>query len=456
MEDSNKATSRRDFLKTTAAFSAAPLLAGSWSQVLGANDRIRVGMIGFGIRGSQLIANVFAEPNTEVVAVSDLYDGHLAHSLELAAGKSQPAPKTTKRYHEVLERKDVDAIVIAVPDFWHKQVCLDALAAGKDIYCEKPLLHKLDDGPTLISAVRDSGRMFQVGSQHVSSPHVIEAKKLIEAGQLGTITQIKATWDTNTQISAWQMPVPSDASEKTIDWETYLAQSPHKVPFDAKRFFSWRRYLDYGEGLAGDVLVHIITTIHYIMGVKTAPPNVMAAGGRYIWNDGRDVYDAISILAQYSDPNFFANYEANQDNQYLGQHIYILGSKGTMDLTFGDYKVYEENWPARWEYAVESWAKPQRDEFYTAHGMPLTPSRSFSMPSPPKVIAQSPKPDFSEYMRGFSPHMKSFMDAVRSRKQPVEDVEMGVEAATTAILGNVSWAERLAVRWDPKSRSILS
>lgn len=445
-------SSRRDFLKAAGgALSATTLLARSASRILGANERVHVGMIGFGIRGSQLVRNVYAEPNTEVVAVADLYDGHLARALELA--EDHPKPATTKRYQEILERQDVGAVVVAVPDFWHKRVCLDALAAGKHVYCEKPLLHNIEDAADFIAAVERSGKIFQVGSQHVSSPHVIEARRLIQSGELGKVTQIKTTWDTNTVISAWEMPVPSDASVGTIDWTTYLEQASHKVPFDPARFFSWRQFQDYGEALAGDVLVHMITTVHFVMSVTAAPPVISAAGGRFVWDDGRDVYDAISILSHYPE-GFIANYEANQDNQFLGQHIYILGSKASMDLTFGDYKVYAEDWPISWSYAVESWARPEREKFYRAHNLPLTPSRKYSPPGAPKPIKESAPLDYQQYVSGFSPHMASFMAAIREGKQPVEDVHMGVEAATTAILGNRALAAQRTLHWDRRTRTL--
>ena len=466
--------SRREFLIASSVASIATPFSASLARLgpIGANDRIRVGMIGFGIRGSQLVRNVYAEPNVEVVAASDLYEGHLARALELAEGHS--APMTTKRYEQILDNKDIDAVVVAVPDFWHKKVVVDALSAGKHVYCEKPLMHRLEDGPVFVSAVEKSGRIFQVGSQHVSSPHVIEAKKLIASGELGQITQVKATWDTNTPISAWQMPIPSDASTKTIDWDRWQEPAVNKVPFEPQRFFSWRRYNEYGESLAGDVLVHIITTIHYLLGIPAAPPLVTAVGGRFRWHQGpgdaiwgkwngpddRDAYDSITITTRYPE-GLVANYEANQDNQFLGQHMYILGSKATMDLTFGDYKVYAEEWPQRWSYAVESWARPERERFYAANGgapQPMNPAamRAAFAPTAPKPILQSQPMSPSNFARGYSPHMEAFIQAIRTGTQPAEDVHLGVEAATTALLGNMSYQRQQAIHWDDKNRSMTT
>ncbi len=179
-----------------------------------------------------------------------------------------PNVPATRDYRSILDRKDVDAVIIAVMDHQHRHIFEDACAAGKDVYCEKPMSHTVEEGFAMVEAAHKANRIVQIGSQRVSSILYAKAKEIYDSGKLGEVTAIEAYWDRNSPSGAWVYPIPPDASEKTIDWNAFLGSAP-KRPFDPVRFFRWRCFTDYGEGLAGDLFVHLISGIHFITGTNT-------------------------------------------------------------------------------------------------------------------------------------------------------------------------------------------
>src|SRR5438128_2864727 len=296
---------RRQFIRTgtgvaaTAAATKFTLLQPRplWAspQGVAASDRVRFAFIGTGVRGCELLDATLRVPGVECVAACDLYDSrHIA--AQEAVNKKVPA---TRNYKEILDRKDVDAVIIAVSDHQHRKVFVDACAAGKDVYCEKPMSHTVEDGFAMIEAAQKNKRMIQVGSQRVSSILYAKAKEFYDSGKLGQVTAIQAYWDRNSPSGAWVYPIPSDASEKTIDWNAFLDGAP-KRPFDPVRFFRWRCFTDYGEGLAGDLFVHLISGIHFITGTNTVAQRVQSSGGIFRWQDGRELPDRIETLHEYA------------------------------------------------------------------------------------------------------------------------------------------------------------
>src|SRR5579864_3300553 len=231
-------TSRRHFLQSTAA---AGLLA---AQKVSANDRIRIALIGAGGMGSGDTKYELSYPGVELVGVCDIYDGRLARAKEVWGNHLF----TTRDYREILARKDVDSVIIATPDHWHSRITIDALGAGKDVYCEKPMVHYVEEGKGVIAAHERSGRILQIGSQYASSLVYQKARELLQAGSIGKLNMVEAWLDRNTAIGAWQYSIAPDASEQTIDWDRFLGSAP-KRPFDAVRFFRWRNYRDYGTGV---------------------------------------------------------------------------------------------------------------------------------------------------------------------------------------------------------------
>ena len=442
---------RREFLRVgkgaaaLAALSSAPLVRG-FAQA-SPKATLNLGIIGFGVQGLTDANAALRLPNVKVVAAASCYDGHLARAKELLGESAF----LTKDYRRILDRKDVDAVVVATPDHWHVEVSIDALAAGKHVYCEKPMTHRIEEGDELVKAVEKSGKVFQVGSQHTSSPHIIEARQLIKEGALGQVTQVKASWDENNEISAWVAPIPPDASEKTIDWARFQGKArPHA--FDARRVFRWRTYRDYGEGLAGDVLVHIITALHFMLDLD-APTVATAVGGRLRWKDDRDVYDTITGGWEYPE-GIVMVLGAQQNNGYDGTQIRIMGSKATLVLSFASYTLYEETGQPNWRYTTNPWPKPFREEYWTSKGLPLEVDPQAQGFRPPERVKEIKRYEPPAGPRRFSYHMQHFVDCIRNGKQPVQNVAMGNNAAIAAHMANLSYFERKVVQFDRKTRKV--
>ena len=213
---------------------------------LAANDSLQIALIGAGNQGQQDTRVALQIPGVKLLAVADCYDGRLQHAKE-QWGQSV---LTTRDYREILDRQDIDAVIVATPDHWHKQAAIDAMKSGKSVYCEKPMIHLYSDGPAMIEAARSTGQILQVGSQRVSSMLYAKAQELLASGAIGKLNMVNAHWDRNSSLGAWNYTVPLDASKQTCDWTRFEGTAP-KMDFNAERFFQWRKWKDYGSGVAG-------------------------------------------------------------------------------------------------------------------------------------------------------------------------------------------------------------
>src|ERR1700743_1172884 len=292
---------RRNFLKTVGAASAASLVGagaagaetGKRVHMLGAqaeptrpvtaNDHIQIALIGAGGQGMGDTKAAVQVPGVKLVAVADCYNGRLERSKELWGSDVF----TTRDYSEILARKDIAAVIIATPDHWHKQAAVDAMKAGKDVYCEKPMIHLYSDGPEMIETSKQTGKILQIGSQRVSSIIYAKAKELLAAGEIGQLNMVTARWDRNSTMGAWSYTVPLDASTETCDWPRFLGTAP-KIPFNSEHFFQWRKWKAYGSGVAGGLFLQPFLGYHFITG-SHGPTRAMATGGLRFWKDGRDV-----------------------------------------------------------------------------------------------------------------------------------------------------------------------
>jgi predicted dehydrogenase len=426
------------------ALAAAPAVRG-FAAASSPNETMNLGIIGFGVQGLNDANAALRLDNVKVVAAASCYDGHLERARELLGDGAL----LTRDYRRILERKDVDAVIVASPNHWHRQHCLDALAAGKHVYCEKPLAHTIAEGEELVAAAAKSERVFQVGSQHTSSPHMLEAKQIVQAGELGQITQIKASWDENNEISAWVKPIPPDASERTIDWPAFQGPAP-KHAFDPRRVFRWRTYRDYGEGLSSDVLSHVVTAIHFLLDLD-APTYVTAVGGRLRWKDDRDVYDTITGGLEYPE-GLVAVLGSTQNTGYDGTEIRILGTKAALVLSFAGWTLHQEVGEPSWRYTTNVWPKAFREEYWKSKGLPLEapPGGGFSRVRSKELRRYQPP----EGARRFSHHMQNFLDCVRQGKRPVQDATMGHVAALTTHMINLAHFEKRSVRFDRQTRRV--
>jgi predicted dehydrogenase len=406
------------------------------------SDRVRFASIGTGTRGCELLTASLDVPGVECVAVCDLYDSRHEAAQE-AVKKQVPA---TRNYKEILDRTDIDAVIVAVSDHQHRRVVVDACAAGKDVYCEKPMSHTVEDGFAMVEAVRKDNRILQVGSQRVSSIIYQKAAELYASGALGDVFYIEGASDRNTPSGAWVYPIPPDASEQTIDWNEFLVGAA-KRPFDAARFFRWRCFSDYGEGLAGDLFVHLLSGIHFISGTNEVPKRAQSSGGLFRWKDGRDFPDLIETLYDY--PKFRVALRSNLNNAG-GEPIKFHGTKGTMEIN-GQTLVFtpQDTTPKPESYSLKGWPTRLRAEYLT------------------QWMAENPQPGPLDYRTteaetfsapaGYSDvsaHEANFFNAVRTRKPTIENEEFGNHAAIGCHLANYAYFKNTIATWDANAKTI--
>ncbi|MGC1597632.1 MAG: Gfo/Idh/MocA family oxidoreductase [Candidatus Acidiferrales bacterium] len=443
---------RRDFIRIGAgsvalgAAAKATLLnpAPMWGvgRAVAPSDRVRFASIGTGTRGCELLQASLDVPGIECVAVCDLYDSR--HEAARESVKKQIP--VTRNYHEILDRKDVDAVIVAVPDHQHRRVVLDACAAGKDVYCEKPMSHNVEDGFAMVEAVRKNNRILQVGSQRVSSVVYAKARDLYAAGALGDVLYIEGSSDRNSASGAWVYPIPPDANEQTIDWNEFLVDAP-KRPFDAARFFRWRCFSDYGEGLPGDLFVHLMSGIFFISGMNEVPQRAQSSGGLFHWKDGRDFPDLIETL--YDFPNVRVALRCNLNNAG-GEPIRLCGTEGTMEIN-GQTLTYvpQDVSPKPETYSTKGWPARLRNQYLAqwAADHPLPPPRDYQTIEAETFTAPAGYDDVSA-------HQANFFDAVRTRKPVVENEEFGNHAAIGCHLANYAYFKKTIATWDAGAKTI--
>ncbi|HSB15113.1 MAG TPA: Gfo/Idh/MocA family oxidoreductase [Bryobacteraceae bacterium] len=439
---------RRQFLQGAAAAGVAVerAAAGQADQV-SPNDKIRFATIGIGGMGSGDTRTALSIPGNELVAVCDVYDGRLTRAREVFGNNLF----TTRDHREILSRKDVDAVIIATPDHWHAQIAIDALNAGKDVYLQKPMVQKVEDGRPLIEAEKKSGRILQVGSQYVSSIIYAKTRELIQAGVIGELNMVEAWLDRNTATGAWQYSIPPDASPENIDWDRFLGNAP-KHPFEPIRLFRWRNYRDYGTAVAGDLFVHLLSGLHVATG-SLGPNRVFATGGLRYWMDGRDVPDVMLALLDYPagerHPAFNlalrVNFKCGLPDERFG--FRFVGSEGT--ITAGSSVVVSKTQPeSEPGYTIGTFPKAVQEEFLKEYRKkyPQKPLTAESL-SPDQELTYAPPPGYNAHLE----HHKVFWSSVRSRKPVVEDTLFGFRAAGPALLSNVSYFEERVCKWDPQT-----
>lgn len=446
--------SRRDFLSGVAAMTVtAPIVlraqqAPIQSRTVSPNDRLRIGLFGMGIRGQQDLRSAVRSPGVEIAAVADVYDGRLALAKELCGAQVF----TTRDYREVLSRRDVDAVVIATPDHWHTQMAVDALGAGKDVYVEKPMVQELGEGHRIIEAARQTGRILQVGSQHVSSIVYAKARELFRAGAIGELNLVEAWINRNSPMGAWQYSIPSDASPQTIDWDRFLGRAP-KRPFEPVRLFRWRNYRDYGTGIPGDLFVHLFTGIHFVLDA-VGPTRAIASGGIRHWNDGRDVPDVMLAMYDYpktsTHPAFTLSLKVNFAEGAGDSYVFrFVGPEGV--LTIGDNTVTLSRRPPAKEpgQTADTFAKATQDAFMKEYRAKY-PDRPELQPRSDETYAAPAR------YNSMDDHFRNFFDAVRARRPVVEDAAFGLRAAGPALLANHSFFENRAIGWDAEKMTRTS
>jgi len=445
---------RRTFLQSaakTAAFAGSAtrfhqlLAQPSLVQAKSASDTIHLALIGAGIQGQGDTKTALQVPGVKLVAVADCYDGRLTHAKELWGSDVF----TTRDYREILSRSDVDAVLIATPDHWHKQAAVDAMRAGKDVYLEKPMIHVYPDGKEIIEAARSTNRILQVGSQRVSSMLYAKAKELLASGAIGKLNMVTARWDRNSSMGAWNYSIPLDASPETCDWPRFEGSAP-KMAFSAERFFQWRKWKDYGSGVAGDLFVHLFSGTHFITG-SHGPTRAMATGGLRFWKDGRDANDVLLALFDYPE-GFNLSLRVNfVDGGEESEGFLFTGSEGLLEINGGTNTVTVSRTPLSEEpgYTVSTFANAMQQQYVDEYRKKYPVKHPTG--APPREVETFAAP------KGYSDsydHFANFFEAVRTRKPVVEDATFGFRAAGAALLSNLSVERDAVVKWNPETMTL--
>ena len=434
--------SRRNFLQSGAGLAAGSVLSGT-NSVLQAQaqskqasdtaggDPVRFASIGVGIEGSSLLRAAVALPQAKCVAACDLYDGRHTLAREIAGDQI----RTTRRYQEILDDKNIEAVVVAVPDFWHKQITVDAIRAGKDVHCEKPMSHSIAEGEEMVSAVQSSKNFVQVGSQRVSSALFLKAKDLYDSGAIGEVHQVELQLGRNSPGGAWEYPPPLDLSPATLDWKAWLGDAP-KHDFDPKRFASWRAYHEYGTGMAGDLMVHLLSGMQFVTGINRIPDKAYSFGGIVRWKDGRNMPDMMVTTFEYGAVPVTVRLTLGTETPEMTR---VMGPKGVIEVTNNsviltpqlgvdtspDYGI--RGFPAAMHAAYEKHWHAEHDAFLEQHVLDES------------MVWKGPSWD------DLKPHLANFFNAVRSRKPVAEDVVFGHHAAAACHMANASYFEKKVI-----------
>lgn len=437
--------SRRQFLGMSAAAAGGSLAAKTLipaRRTVAASDRVRFGIIGVGMQGSWLLSESIRLPGVECAAACDLYDGRHTLAREIARADLP----VTRRYQALLDDKDIDCIVAAVPDHWHKQVVVDAVSAGKDIYCEKPMSHSAADGVAMVDAAKRTGRIVQIGSQRISSQICAKARELISRGTLGDLMLVEGWLGRNDPTGAWQYPPPPDLSPRNLDWDTWQGTAPKRA-FDPNIFARWRCWKEYGTGVAGDLLVHLISGMMFMVNINTPPTLAFSVGGIRRWKDGRNMPDVHAVVYHYGELPVYMRLSLGTE---MPETYRFQGSKGILEVTGSGLSVAPQSGKdSAPSYYANSFPRAMREAYVAQWHKENDP------PPGEGAIAETISlrgPDFDDVR----PHLWTFFEAVRSRKPVVEDAVFGHHAALACHMANESYFRKRPVSWDEASKSIKS
>lgn len=387
-------SSRREFLKTGAAIAAAAVATPSAAAPR--REIVSVGVIGAGGRGRHLLSRAQRVPGVRIAAVCDVYEKSRRLARELAEGE----PYVDSDFRKTLGRDDLDAVIIATPDHWHVPMTVAACEAGKDVYVEKPLTHDPAEGQAVIDAQNRHQRIVQIGTQHRSMPHLIEANGLVRSGELGSIYKAGMAW--NRFDDRWVKP-QGDIDPKTVDWQAFLGSAPAQ-PFDPYRFVHWRWFWDFGGGVLTDLMVHWLDTVHWMLDVET-PASAMTIGSNFRTDGLWETPDTVQTLLGFDTAKLQAHFEGGFVNRYRGSMLALQGDRATLYMDRGRYE--------------------------------LTPQPGSDVKKRELVIGEGRKgADWYPANEGALPHLTNWIECVRSRERPNCPAEEGVRSALGAHLAN--------------------
>ena len=399
--------SRRTVLGTAAAMTAA-----SYSRVLGANERISLGLIGCGERGVGVMRTFVNTDRVEVPIVCDVWEERLNVARKVALNA-----KPASDHRAVLDSK-VDAVLIATPDHWHCPIAIQALNAGKDVYVEKPLSLTIDEGAEVVKAARVNNRVCQVGMQQLSGKHYIQAKnEIVKAGKLGKITLARTWWHGNT-YHVRKAPERLQTKPSNLDWARFLGPVRWRE-YDPQQYYNFRAYLEFGGGQVTDLFTHWIDVVHMFLD-QDNPISAVAAGGVYHYKDGRTAPDTINVLLEYP-AEWTATFEATLAPGITGAAVEICGTEGRLWIDRSRYEFWE--------------VRPR--------GVPRPAG-----PPQPAILVKADRDQTID-------HVENFLDCMKSRKLPNGDVWVGHRSAVASHLGNIAYLQKRRIRFNPDREEIL-
>jgi len=384
-------------------------------------------------------------PGTRVRGICDLYTGHMERALKVA---DDPTVKSYKDYRYLLDDKDIDAVIISTPDFWHAKMTCDAAEAGKDVYVEKCMTRTIPEAKEIVKTVKKNKRILQLGHQGRSNPLHWRAKEIVESGVLGKINVIRITMYRNSNIGGWRFysdysnaVTPPDADPQHIEWDRFLGNAP-KIPFNERRFFHWRCYWDYGTGLAGDLMSHKFDDANLIVGLGF-PKTCVASGGIYYWDDDREVPDVWHALLEYPEKGIAVPFGTMFVNEYYGEKVEIMGKNGTIDIGSNGLNLYLEPYTDKNKEILNKLAKEKRE-------------MGERIRRPADIPVHTYTGDRYLYPAG-SPtlHMQNFIDCVRTRQRPRCNEDDGLEEAVACIMSVIAFKEKRQVTWDNDMQEVV-
>jgi len=435
---------RRQFLRNmtaagaglTAALSGAPAILAQRNP----NDRLGIACIGVGTRGYFLMKQFEEVPGAEIRIICDLYEGNIKRAKENC---KNPDARVVREWEKAVTDKDVDAVIIATPDFWHAPMTIRAADAKKDVYVEKGWCTRLDDAKKMRRAVKDNRVVMQLGHNYNSMPTFTKAREIFHSGILGKVPVVRTYIDRTGKYPEWQFfqdydknEMPKDAGPETIDWNRFIANAP-KRPFDAQRFFMWRCYWDYGTGIAGDLLSHLWDSVNMVMGMGI-PETAVTQGGNYFWKGDRDVPDMWHVLFDYPRKELAVTFNCTFNSTHCGEVAQFLGRDATLEVAPGFCRTYDGEWKPGYEEKLAQARKRAAD-------MDLRPTEA--------VVA----PDYS-FTRGeleVSSHWQNFIDCVRTRETPRCGVDRAFEEAAALLMSVEAFKREKKVRWDAAREQIV-
>ena len=445
--------SRREFLQT-GAMATGGLLAtrsipldteafAAISRPVAPSDTVRFGIIGVGMQGSGLISDALGLPGVQCVAASDLYDGRHTLAREMAGDDSLP---TTRRYQDLLDRKDIDCVIVAAPDHHHRQIVVDAVQAGKDVYCEKPMSHTASEGFEMVEAAKSAGRIVQVGSQRTSSALCAKARELYQNGAVGEVSMVELSLGRNSPTGAWQYPPPPRLSPANLDWEAWLGTAP-KIPFNPERFARWRCWKEYGTGVAGDLMVHLISGMMYTLGWHEPPRSAQSLGGIVRWKDGRNMPDLHAVLFDYGGVPVFVRLGQDTATTEIAR---FMGPQGVLEATAEALthspQTGRDTYPS---YYSQSFPRAMREEYRARWHAENDPTPGSEPVAGSTVYS-------GHHWDDTVPHLWHFFEAVRTRAPVEQDAVFGNHAAIACHMANESFFRESPVRWDDRSKSMTN